>query len=124
MKDALKQHKSAPRKVNPKIGKNYEVTQATFKTIIKKVEVNPLEYTMTERVMNMLKTKFGEDRLICWNCGDKIKVGDEVISSWAVRGKCSCGIGRKACRCQRIAWPIKAWRSSGGCPSTIGSFRS
>ena len=42
---------------------------------------------MTERVVNMLKTKFGEERLICWDCGEKIKVGDEVVSNWAVRGR-------------------------------------
>jgi hypothetical protein len=42
---------------------------------------------MTERVMNMLKTKFGEERLICWDCYEKIKVGDEVVSNCAARGR-------------------------------------
>ena len=42
---------------------------------------------MTEKVMNILKTKFGEERLICWDCDEKMKVGDEVVSNWAVRGR-------------------------------------
>jgi len=41
---------------------------------------------MTKRVMNILE-KFGEERLRCWECNKRIKVGDEVVSNPAVRGK-------------------------------------
>lgn len=50
-------------------------------------KVNTLEYVMTERVMKILERKFGEERLRCWQCGQKIKVEDEVVSSPAVRGR-------------------------------------
>jgi len=42
---------------------------------------------MTEKVMNILKRRFGEERLICWDCGEKVKVGDEVVSTPAGRGR-------------------------------------
>ena len=42
---------------------------------------------MTEKVMKILEAKFGGERLKCWICGERIKVGDKVISKHAVRGR-------------------------------------
>jgi len=42
---------------------------------------------MTEKVLKILEGKFGGERLRCWVCGERIKVGNKVLSKHAVRGR-------------------------------------